>query len=54
MDASDIETNSRIDLRPGQYSSIGALENNVAMAAAVRLEGRTLNLIEDAWGGAKP
>ncbi|ATG45979.1 putative metallopeptidase (plasmid) [Phaeobacter piscinae] len=52
MDASDIETNSRIDLRPGQYSSIGALENNVAMAAAVRLEGRTLNLIEDAWGGA--
>ncbi|MFU1684397.1 M10 family metallopeptidase [Phaeobacter piscinae] len=52
MDASDIETNSRIDLRPGQYSSIGALENNVAMAAAVRVDGRTLNLIEDAWGGA--
>ncbi|APX18253.1 metallopeptidase (plasmid) [Phaeobacter inhibens] len=52
IDASDVAGNNRIDLRPGQYSTIGALENNVAMAAAVRVDGRTLNLIEDAWGGA--
>ncbi|MFV1528160.1 MULTISPECIES: M10 family metallopeptidase C-terminal domain-containing protein [unclassified Phaeobacter] len=51
IDASDLGSNSRIDLRPGQYSTIGSLENNVAMAAAVRVDGRTVNLIEDAWGG---
>ncbi|MFV1443729.1 M10 family metallopeptidase C-terminal domain-containing protein, partial [Phaeobacter sp. A90-2a-3-a] len=52
IDASDLGSNSRIDLRPGQYSTIGSLENNVAMAAAVQVDGRTVNLIEDAWGGA--
>ncbi|MFV1601756.1 MULTISPECIES: M10 family metallopeptidase [unclassified Phaeobacter] len=52
IDASDLGSNSRIDLCPGQYSTIGSLENNVAMAAAVQVDGRTVNLIEDAWGGA--
>ncbi|AUQ68773.1 M10 family metallopeptidase C-terminal domain-containing protein [Phaeobacter inhibens] len=52
MDASDLETNSRIDLRPGQYSTIGNLENNIAVASAVEIDGRVINLIEDAWGGA--
>ena len=52
LDASDVAGNSQIDLRPGRYSSIGALDNNVAMAAAVRDDsGRAINLIEDAWGG---
>ncbi|MFS4583681.1 M10 family metallopeptidase C-terminal domain-containing protein [Phaeobacter sp. C3_T13_0] len=52
IDVSDLTSNSRIDLRPGQYSTIGSLENNIAMAAVLRVDGRTLNLIEDAGGGA--
>ncbi|GLO72916.1 hypothetical protein MACH17_44330 [Phaeobacter inhibens] len=51
IDASDLSSNSRIDLRPGQYSTLGALENNIAVASAVEVAGEVINLIEDAWGG---
>ena len=52
IDTTEVSGNSRIDLRPGQYSSLGALENNLAMSAVVRgADGRAINLIEDAWGG---
>ena len=52
IDASDLETSSRIDLRPEHYSSIGEIDDNVAVAAAVRDGGRVINFIEDAWGGS--
>ena len=52
LDASDVTSSSQIDLRPGHFSNIGVLDNNIAMAAAVRDDnGRAINLIEDAWGG---
>ncbi|PCJ07322.1 MAG: hypothetical protein COB16_11595 [Rhodobacteraceae bacterium] len=52
IDASDLSTNSHIDLRPGRYSSIGEIDNNIAMAAAVRDGGHVINFIENAWGGS--
>lgn len=52
IDASDITTRSRIDLRPGTFSSIGEIDDNVAVAAAVREGGNVINYIEDAWGGS--
>ncbi|MDE4099368.1 M10 family metallopeptidase C-terminal domain-containing protein [Phaeobacter gallaeciensis] len=52
IDASGLTTDSRINLRPGTYSSIGEINDNIAMAAAVRQEGAVINFIEDAWGGS--
>jgi len=52
IDASDLSTDSRIDLRPGRYSSIGEIDNNIAVAAAVREGGHVINYIENAWGGS--
>lgn len=52
IDASDLSTNSLIDLRPGRYSSIGEIDDNIAVAAAVRDGGQVINYIEDAWGGS--
>ena len=52
IDASGLTTNSRINLRPGSYSSIGEIDNNIAMASAVRQDGAVINFIEDAWGGS--
>lgn len=51
IDASDLRTASDIDLRPGQYSSIGEIDNNIAVAAAVRVDGTVINWVENAWGG---
>ncbi|WP_282092538.1 nidogen-like domain-containing protein [Epibacterium ulvae] len=52
IDASDLATNSQIDLRPGQFSSIGEIDDNIAVAAAVRNDAsQVINLIENAWGG---
>ncbi len=51
LDASDFAEDARIDLRAGRYSSIGGLEDNIAVAASVRSDGRVVNFIEDAWGG---
>jgi Ca2+-binding RTX toxin-like protein len=53
IDASDLSTGSRIDLRNGNFSSIGEIDNNIAIAATVRDEsGQVLNYVEDAWGGS--
>jgi serralysin len=52
IDASDLSTNSRIDLTPGAYSTIGSIENNIGLAAAVMQNGQTINFIENAWGGS--
>lgn len=53
IDASDLSTSSRIDLRNGNFSSIGEIDNNIAIAATVRDEsGQVINYIEDAWGGS--
>jgi Ca2+-binding RTX toxin-like protein len=52
IDASGLDTSSRIDLRPEHYSSIGEIDDNVAVAAAVRAGGQVINYIEDAWGGS--
>lgn len=50
IDTSDLTTSVTIDLAPGKFSSIGAIDNNVAMAYAVRDGGQVVNFIEDAWG----
>ncbi len=50
VDGSDLSMAVKIDLRPAHYSTIGGLNNNIAMAAAVRVEGRIVNWIENAWG----
>lgn len=53
IDASDLSTDSQIDLRPGTFSSIGEIDDNVALAAAVENDdGQVINYIEDAWGGS--
>ncbi|MEQ3669419.1 MAG: nidogen-like domain-containing protein [Pseudophaeobacter sp.] len=53
IDASDLSTGSRIDLRNGNFSSIGEIDNNIAIAATVRDEsGQVINYVEDAWGGS--
>ncbi len=52
IDASDLTTNSMIDLAPGAYSTIGNIENNIAVAAAVEEQGSVINYVENAWGGA--
>lgn len=52
IDGSGMGEDARIDLRPGQYSSLGGVEDNLAVAAAVREEGQVINYIENAWGGA--
>ncbi|NVO28428.1 hypothetical protein HJ526_13420 [Donghicola sp. C2-DW-16] len=51
IDASDMANASDIDLRAGKYSSIGEIEDNIAVAAAVRVDGRVINWVENAWGG---
>jgi len=52
IDASDLSTDNRIDLRPGQYSAIGSIDDNIAVAAAVQDGGTVINYIENAWGGS--
>ncbi len=52
LDASDFDEDARIDLRVGHFSSIGGVTDNVAVAAKVREDGRVVNFIEQAWGGA--
>lgn len=53
IDASDLFTDSQIDLTPGSYSTIGSAANNVGLAAAVEdSAGQVINYIENAWGGA--
>jgi len=51
VDVSALDQAVRIDLRAGHFSTIGALDNNVAMAAAVRVAGKIVNLIEHARAG---
>lgn len=50
IDTSDLNTAVRVDLAPGKFSTIGAIEDNIAMAYAVRDAGKIVNLVEDAWG----
>ncbi len=52
LDASDFAQDAQIDLRAGRYSSIGGVENNIAVASHVVENGRTVNFIEQAWGGS--
>jgi len=52
IDASDLSTNSQIDLRPGMFSTIGNTDNNIAVAAAAEVNGSVINYIENAWGGS--
>ena len=53
IDASDVDRSARIDLRNGQFSTIGVIANNVGIAEAVLRNGRVVNLIEDAIGTAR-
>lgn len=42
-----------INLAPGTYSTVGGIENNIGLAAAVKnAEGRIVNYIENAAGGS--
>lgn len=52
IDASDLATKVRIDLRPGHYSTIGELKNNIGIAKAVKVGGQVINYIENAEGGS--
>ncbi|NVO29290.1 hypothetical protein HJ526_17860 [Donghicola sp. C2-DW-16] len=52
IDASDLSTRVLIDLRPGKFSTIGEVQNNIGLAAAVRVDGEVVNYIEDAEGGS--
>lgn len=52
IDASDLKTDSDIDLRGGRYSSIGEIEDNIAVAAEVKVNGKVINYVENAWGGS--
>lgn len=52
IDASDITKAAVIDLRPGEYSTIGDTPRNVAMAKAVTVDGEVVNLIENVYGTA--
>lgn len=52
IDASDLATRVEIDLRPGHYSTIGAISNNIGVAAAVTVAGQVINYIENAAGGS--
>ncbi|RME15806.1 MAG: hypothetical protein D6801_06670, partial [Alphaproteobacteria bacterium] len=52
IDASDLSTISRIDLRPGHYSTIGSEKNNIGIAAAVKVGGTVVNYIENATAGS--
>lgn len=51
IDGSAMNADARIDLRPGEYSSLGGVEDNLAVAAAVTEDGVVINLVENAWGG---
>lgn len=51
IDASDLKTDSVIDLRGGRYSSIGEIDDNIAIAADVTVNGKVINYVENAWGG---
>jgi Ca2+-binding RTX toxin-like protein len=53
IDASDVDASSNINLAPGEYSTIGSVENNIGLATAVVRDGQTINFIENAWGGAR-
>ncbi len=52
FDWSGYSTSEVIDLRPGQYSSVGGLPQNIGVAAAVTVNGRIINYIENAYGGS--
>ena len=52
IDASDLDTDSVIDLRNGRYSSIGEIDDNIAIAATVKVDGSVINYVENAWGGS--
>jgi serralysin len=42
-----------INLAPGTYSTVGDIQNNIGLAAAVKnAEGRVVNYIENAFGGS--
>ncbi len=51
IDASDLKTDSLIDLRPGHYSTVGEISENIGIAAAVTVSGEVINYVENAWGG---
>jgi serralysin len=53
IDASEQSTAVYIDLRPGHYSSIGALDNNIGIAEAVYKDGVVANLIEGCKRGIR-
>jgi serralysin len=50
IDGSDFRTGVKIDLNPGAFSTLGEIENNVAIAYAVEVDGVVINYIEDAVG----
>ncbi len=52
IDASSLTTNVKIDLRPGHFSTIGAIADNIGMSAAVKVAGKVVNFIENAEGGS--
>jgi serralysin len=52
IDAQNQSGSVKIDLRPGEYSSIGALRDSIGLAAAVVRNGVIVNLIEKAFGGS--
>ncbi len=52
FDASAQSNAVTIDLRPGHFSSIGAIPNNIAIAQAVPGTGATIAWIESAIGGS--
>ncbi|MEP3299605.1 MAG: M10 family metallopeptidase C-terminal domain-containing protein [Pseudoruegeria sp.] len=51
IDASFLLSDSEISLVNGEFSTIGDIANNVAIAYAVEVGGETVNLIENAVGG---
>ncbi|MCB9992441.1 MAG: M10 family metallopeptidase C-terminal domain-containing protein [Hyphomicrobiaceae bacterium] len=50
FDVSDVTKAAKIDLRPGHYSTIGNIANNVGVAAAVTNNGEIVNYIENVIG----
>ena len=49
FDASNQTSSSRIDLRPGEYSTIGAIQNNVVIASGKTKDGEDIERAETAW-----
>lgn len=53
INASNQSGKVSINLAPGTYSTVGGIENNIGLAAAVKnSEGRVVNYIENAFGGS--